>query len=184
MLEGPTLHYYQVLISFWLKLLKLKFNLILRLVETELNTCVKATGTEGFFYQSQTLSSVESNQSSDTTTISTPASATTVPETESGIGHISSVTNDNDNLTLPPLDGTTPVVDIELEVLQHCLLEYNLWICEFWHFQLCFPEGQHQSSNPRRQPAQSGASSWGEHHPCFPLTSNADLSYGRTKEPR
>ena len=91
--------------------LKIKFNLILRLVETELNTCVKATGTEGFFYQSQTLSSVESNQSSDSPTIYTP------PE---------SVTNDNDNLTLPPLDRTTPVVDIELEVLQNCLLGYNL----------------------------------------------------------
>ena len=179
MLERPTLHYYQVSTSFWSKLLKLKFNPIVRLVETELNTCVKATGTEGFFYQSQTLSSVESNQSSDTTTISTPAAVTTAPETESGTGHISSVTNDNDNLTLPPLDGTAPVVDIELEVLQHYI------ICEFWHFQLCFPEGQHQSSNPRRQPAQSGASSWGEHHPCFPLISNADLSYhGRTKEPR
>jgi len=74
---------------------------ITRLVETELNTCVKATGTEGFFYQSQTLSSVESNQSSDSPTISTP------PE---------SVTNDNDNLTLPHLDRTTPLVDIELEV--------------------------------------------------------------------
>merc|ERR1719474_1109401 len=48
---------------------------ITRLVETELNTCVKATGTEGFFYQSQsqTVSSVESNQSSNTTTISTPS---------------------------------------------------------------------------------------------------------------
>ena len=109
-----------------MKLLKLKFNLILRLVETELNTCVKATGTEGFFYQSQTLSSVESNQASDTTTITIPASVTTAPETESGTDHISSVTNDNDNLTLPPLDGTTPVVDIELEVLQHFLLGYNL----------------------------------------------------------
>jgi len=89
---------------------------ITRLVETELNTCVKATGTEGFFYQSQTLSSVESNQSSVTTTITNPAAVTTAPETESGTGHISKVTNDNDNLTLPPLDGTTPVVDIELEV--------------------------------------------------------------------
>merc|ERR1719474_1444857 len=71
---------------------------ITRLVETELNTCVKATGTEGFFYQSQTLSSVESNQSSDTTTITAPASVTTAPETETGTSHTSSVTNDNDNL--------------------------------------------------------------------------------------
>ena len=100
------------------RFLKIKFNLVLRLVETELNTCIKATGTEGFFYQSQTLSSVESNQSSDSPTISTPP--------ESVTGHTSSVTNDNDNLTLPPLDRTTPVVDIELEVLQHCLLGYNL----------------------------------------------------------
>ena len=109
-----------------MKLFKIKFNPIVRLVETELNTCVKATGTEGFFYQSQTLSSVESNQSSVTTTITNPAAVTTAPETESGTDHISSVTNDNDNLTLTPLDGTTPVVDIELEVLQHFLLGYNL----------------------------------------------------------
>jgi hypothetical protein len=87
---------------------------VTRLVEAELNSCLKAKGTEGFFYKSELLAP-------SATTPPLALSTTTAPVTTSLVGeadNISLVTNDNDNLTLPPLGVTTPSpgVDIELEV--------------------------------------------------------------------
>jgi len=87
---------------------------VTRLVEAELNSCLKAKGTEGFFYKSELLAP-------SATTPPLALSTTTAPVTKSLVGeadNISLVTNDNDNLTLPPLGVTTPSpgVDIELEV--------------------------------------------------------------------
>ena len=92
----------------------IQFNLSPRLVEAELNSCLKAKGTEGFFYKSELLDpSVTTPLALSTTT---PAAVTTSLDGEDD--KLSRVTNDNDNLTLPPLDVTTssPLVDIELEV--------------------------------------------------------------------
>jgi len=87
---------------------------VTRLVEAELNSCLKAKGTEGFFYKSELLDPSASTPLALSTT--TPAAVTTSLDGEDD--KLSRVTNDNDNLTLPPLDVTTssPLVDIELEV--------------------------------------------------------------------
>jgi len=87
---------------------------VTRLVEAELNSCLKAKGTEGFFYKSELLDPSATTPLALSTT--TPAAVTTSLDGEDD--KLSRVTNDNDNLTLPPLDVTTssPLVDIELEV--------------------------------------------------------------------
>jgi len=87
---------------------------VTRLVEAELNSCLKSKGTEGFFYKSDLLDPSATTPLALSTT--TPAAVTTSLDGEDD--KLSRVTNDNDNLTLPPLDVTTssPLVDIELEV--------------------------------------------------------------------
>merc|ERR1719234_1522210 len=95
---------------------------ITRLVEAELNSCLKATGTKGFFYKSELLStSATLPLANSTTTILTTTLApatTTASSSSEAADNMSHVTNDNDNLTLPPLGVTnpSPEVDIELEV--------------------------------------------------------------------
>lgn len=87
---------------------------VTRLVEAELNSCLKAKGTEGFFYKSELLAPSPTVPLALPTTTPAPVTTSLVGEAE----NISRVTNDNDNLTLPPLGVTTssPGVDIELEV--------------------------------------------------------------------
>lgn len=90
---------------------------ITRLVEAELNSCLKATGTKGFFYKSELLASSTAATSLALPT-TTPDTVTTSLVDEVADDIVAHVTNDNDNLTLPPLPLTTPSpgVDIELEV--------------------------------------------------------------------
>jgi len=90
---------------------------ITRLVEAELNSCLEATGTKGFFYKSELLASSTATTPLASTT-PTPAPVTTSLLGEEADDIVTRVTNDNDNLTLPPLAVTTPSpgVDIELEV--------------------------------------------------------------------
>ena len=87
-----------------------------RLVEVELNSCLNATGTKGFFYKSELLVTSATLPLAKATTTLSPA---TTASSSSEDDNMSLVTNDNDNLTLPPLGVTNPSpwVDIELEVI-------------------------------------------------------------------
>ena len=92
-------------------------------MEVELNNCLKAKGKEGFFYKSEELASPSID----------PVS-TIVPAVDD-VGGAERVTNDNDNLTLPP---TTPGVDIEVHVILS-----KVWPAD----QLSHLKGKHQPAN-------------------------------------
>ena len=77
-------------------------------MEVELNNCLKAKGKEGFFYKSEELASPSIDPVS--TIVPSLVTAASVDD----VGGAERVTNDNDNLTLPP---TTPGVDIEVQVI-------------------------------------------------------------------
>ena len=85
-------------------------------MEAELNSCLNTTGTKGFFYKSELLATSATLPQAKATTTLTPA---TTASSSSEADNMSLVTNDNDNLTLPPLGVTNPSpgVDIELEVI-------------------------------------------------------------------
>ena len=122
MLARSALHNNQVQILGSFKDRQLK-SFSLRLVEAELNSCLKATGTKGFFYKSELLApsaTIPLATSATTILTTTLAPATTASSSSEAADNISHVTNDNDNLTLPPLGVTNPSpgVDIELEVIR------------------------------------------------------------------